>query len=35
MLDRKWYGYNVPDHSSDLNNGTGLLFPFWSAEPIT
>ena len=35
MLTKKWYGFSVADHDYSFNDGRGMMFPFWSAEPIT
>lgn len=35
MLQKKWYGFNVPLEEGSFNDGFGLLFPFWSAESFT
>lgn len=35
MLTKKWYGLDVPIKEMGLNDGFGMIFPFWSSKAIT
>lgn len=35
MINKKWFGNNVPTNFTGYNDGKGLTFPYWSSKAIS